>query len=119
MEPQLHIIRGTAYPCQYRRIQPRRRCLRAAKLASSPYQKAGAASFTRMPPSATVDAPLWIDANGEVLERYTRCSEVTEGWKFVVRFRTLDRGKPMEARAHLKRWSQAVSETWGSILSAG
>jgi glucans biosynthesis protein len=73
-----------------------------------------------MSPSATVDASLWIDGNGEVLgTTHTRRNEVTGEWKFVVGFYTPDRGKPVELRAHLKRGREALSETWSYILPAG
>lgn len=46
-----------------------------------------------------------------VRERHTRRNEVTGGWRCVVRFRRLDRGKWVELRAHLHRGSEALSET--------
>jgi periplasmic glucans biosynthesis protein len=33
-----------------------------------------------------------------------------------VRFRRLDRAKPVELRAHLHRGSEVLSETWSYIL---
>jgi len=69
-----------------------------------------------MPSGATVDASLWIDGNGEIVEKSTRRNEVTGGWRFVVRFRRLDRAKPVELRAHLNRGKEVLSETWSYIL---
>jgi glucans biosynthesis protein len=74
------------------------------------------AMLNRMPSGATVDASLWIDGNGEIVEKSTRRNEVTGGWRFVVRFRRLDRAKPVELRAHLNRGKEVLSETWSYIL---
>jgi len=71
---------------------------------------------SRTPVPANVDVALWIDANGEVLERYTRRNEVTGGWRFVVRFRRVDGGKPVELRASLNSGREVLSETWSYIL---
>jgi periplasmic glucans biosynthesis protein len=71
---------------------------------------------SRTPAPANVDVALWIDANGEVLERYTRRNEVTGGWRFVVRFRRVDGGKPVELRASLNSGREVLSETWSYIL---
>jgi glucans biosynthesis protein len=70
----------------------------------------------RMPATATVDFALWVDPNGEVLERYTTRNEVTGGWRLVVRFRRIDTGKPVELRAHLQSGNEILSETWSYIL---
>jgi glucans biosynthesis protein len=59
---------------------------------------------------------LWIDANGEVLERHARRHETTGGWRLVVRVRRLDAGKPVELRANLKQGNEVLSETWSYIL---
>jgi glucans biosynthesis protein len=72
--------------------------------------------LTRMPATADVNVALWVDANGEILERHTRRNEVTGGWRSVVRVRRLDRGKAVELRAHLIHNDKAVSETWSYIL---
>ena len=75
-------------------------------------------TLSRMPSTAIVDTTSWVDANGEVLERRTERNGITGGWRFVVRFRRLDRGKPVELRAHLHRGSEVLSETWSYILPA-
>jgi glucans biosynthesis protein len=75
-------------------------------------------TLTRMPWNATVETTSWADGNAEVLERRTQRNEVTGGWRFVMRFRRLDRGKPVELRAHLHRGSEVLSETWSYILPA-
>ena len=73
-------------------------------------------TLSRMPWNAVVDTTSSVDANGEVLERRTERNGITGGWRFVVRFRRLDRAKPVELRAHLHRGSEVLSETWSYIL---
>jgi glucans biosynthesis protein len=73
-------------------------------------------TLSRMPATAAVDVALSVDSNGEVLERHTRRNEVTGGWRFVVRFRRIDGGKPVELRAHLSNGKEVLSETWSYIL---
>jgi glucans biosynthesis protein len=73
-------------------------------------------ALSRMPASATMDVALWVDSNGEVLERHARRNEATGGWRFVVRVRRVDTGKPVELRAHLTRGSEVLSEIWSYIL---
>jgi glucans biosynthesis protein len=63
-----------------------------------------------------VDAVLWVDANGQVLERQLTRNEVTGGWRFVVRLRRVDGGKPVELRAHLGHGNEVLSETWSYVL---
>jgi glucans biosynthesis protein len=70
----------------------------------------------RLPPSAPVGVTLWIDPNGEVLERHTRRNEVTGGWRLVVRCRRVDGSKPVELRAYLNQGNEVLSETWSYIL---
>jgi len=52
----------------------------------------------------------------EMLERHTRHNDVTGGWRSVLRFRRLDRAKPVELRAHLQKGNEVLSETWSYIL---
>jgi glucans biosynthesis protein len=73
-------------------------------------------SLRRMPPTTSVEVVLWIDANGEELERHTRRNEATGGWRVVVRVRRVDGGKPVELRAHLKHGHEVLSETWSYVL---
>jgi glucans biosynthesis protein len=70
----------------------------------------------RMPPASTLDVALWIDQNGEELNRHTRRNEATGGWRVVVRLRRVDAGKPVELRANLKQGNEVLSETWSYIL---
>jgi glucans biosynthesis protein len=73
-------------------------------------------TLSRMPWSTIIDTTSWVDANAEVLERRTQRNGITGGWRFMVRFRRLDRAKPVELRAHLHRGSEVLSETWSYIL---
>jgi glucans biosynthesis protein len=72
--------------------------------------------LTRMPANATADAVLTVDSNGEVLEKYLIRNEATGGWRFVVRLRRVDAGKPVELRTHLKSGNAILSEIWSYIL---
>ena len=73
-------------------------------------------TLSRMPAAATADVALWIDPNGEVLERRTMRNEITGGWRLAVRFRRIDGGKPVELRAHLNNGNEVLTETWSYIL---
>jgi glucans biosynthesis protein len=73
-------------------------------------------TLARMAANANVEAVLWVDANGQVLERHLTRNEVTGGWRFVVRLRRNDAAKPVELRAHLGSGSEVLSETWSYIL---
>jgi glucans biosynthesis protein len=73
-------------------------------------------SLKRLPVTAKVDVALWIDANGEQIERRTQRNEVTGGWRVVVRLRRIDAGKPVELRANLQQGKEVLSETWSYVL---
>jgi glucans biosynthesis protein len=73
-------------------------------------------ALNRLPPNAVVDAEVWIDGNGELLEKRTQLNEVTGGRRFTVRFRRLDKNKPVELRAQLVRGKETFSETWSYIF---
>jgi glucans biosynthesis protein len=73
-------------------------------------------ALTRLPASAVVDASLWIDQNGEILERHTKRNDLTGGWRLVVRFRRIDAAKPVELRANLTNADGVLSETWSYVL---
>ncbi|MGH7308950.1 MAG: glucan biosynthesis protein G [Candidatus Rokuibacteriota bacterium] len=72
--------------------------------------------LSRTPASAAVDVALWIDTNGQLVERHIRRNEVTGGRRLVVRFRRIDAGKPVELRAHLHSGKEVLTETWSYIL---
>jgi glucans biosynthesis protein len=73
-------------------------------------------ALSRLPATAGVDVALWIDANGQIVERHLRRNEVTGGWRVVVRVRRNDASKPVELRAHLNSGKEVLSETWSYIL---
>jgi glucans biosynthesis protein len=73
-------------------------------------------TVTRLPTTAAVEAQVWIDNNGEVLERRATRNDVTGGWRLVARVRRLDAAKPLEIRGQLKHNSEIVSETWSYIV---
>ena len=73
-------------------------------------------ALRQLPTNASVDAALWVDANGEILERNLVRNEVTRGWRFVVRVRRVDGNKPVELRAHLSANNEVASETWSYLL---
>jgi glucans biosynthesis protein len=72
--------------------------------------------LSRLPATAAVDVNLWIDPNGQLVERHIRPNEVTGGRRFVVRFRRIDGSKPVELRAQLTSGNEVLSETWSYIL---
>ena len=72
--------------------------------------------LNRMSAKAVLDIAASTDANGELLERITRRNEVTGGWRSVLRFRRVDRAKPVELRAQLTHANEIVSETWSYVL---
>lgn len=84
----------------------------------------GSRKGTRTPPAKpeaeaeaeAVLGTLWMDDNGEVLEKQTYRNEVTGGWRMSFRFRRRNEDKPVEMRAYLKRGNAQVSETWSYIL---
>ncbi|TXH03930.1 MAG: glucan biosynthesis protein G [Nevskiaceae bacterium] len=69
-------------------------------------------------PDAPVIAGVWMDDNGELLERQVLRNDVTGGWRMVLRFKRLDDDKPLEMRAMLRKDNAALSETWSYILPA-
>jgi periplasmic glucans biosynthesis protein len=73
-------------------------------------------TLARLPANADVNATVWADGNGEIIEHATRRNDATGGWRSVIRFRPKDRGKPVELRASLTHDSKVVSETWSYIL---
>ena len=73
-------------------------------------------TLAKLAASADVNIALWVDPNGEVVERHLRRNEVTGGWRSVVRVRRVDRAKPVEMRAYLNQQNEVLSETWSYIL---
>jgi glucans biosynthesis protein len=73
-------------------------------------------ALTRLPATAPVDVTVWVDANGQLVERHIRRNEATGGRRVVVRVRRVDAAKPVELRAHLNSGKEVLSETWSYIL---
>lgn len=65
-----------------------------------------------------VIAGVWLDDNGELLERQVFRNDVTGGWRMALRFRRIDDDKPLEMRAMLRKNNTPLSETWSYILPA-
>ncbi len=61
-------------------------------------------------------AGLWINDNGEILDRQLVKNDATGGWRIVMRIRRSDDGKPLEMRAVLRNGDDSISETWAYIL---
>ncbi|MGH8447581.1 MAG: glucan biosynthesis protein G [Solimonas sp.] len=61
-------------------------------------------------------AGLWINDNGEILERQVVKNDATNGWRVIMRIRRIDDGKPLEMRAVLRNGDDNISETWAYIL---
>lgn len=73
-------------------------------------------TLSRMPPNATVEAQLWTDSNGQVVERQLTRNEASGGWRFTIGIRRVDASKPVELRAHLASGNTAVSEVWSYVV---
>lgn len=71
-----------------------------------------------LPADAEVISGVWMDDNGELLERQTYRNEATGGWRVALRFNRKDPNLPVEMRVFLRRGEQTLSETWSYILPA-
>jgi glucans biosynthesis protein len=67
-------------------------------------------------PDASVEAVVWADGNGRILEVNAWPNEVAGGWRSTLRLRRADDAKPVELRAFLRSGGKAISETWSYIL---
>src|SRR3546814_7400285 len=61
-------------------------------------------------------AGLWINDNGEILDRQLVKNDATGGWRVIMRVRRTDDSKPLEMRAVLRKGDENISETWAYIL---
>lgn len=68
-------------------------------------------------PDEKVLGALWLNDNGELIERQVFRNDVTGAWRLVFRFRRLDDDKPVEIRAFLKNEEAVLSETWSYLLA--
>jgi periplasmic glucans biosynthesis protein len=72
-------------------------------------------ALAQLPPGTEVEADLAL-TNGVRQLLIVHPNEVRGGWRLVVQARRIDKDKPMELRAHLRRGNQALSETWSYIV---
>jgi periplasmic glucans biosynthesis protein len=67
---------------------------------------------------ATVDAVVWCDTHGEVLEHQVFRNEATGGWRMSLRVRRASADEPVELRAFLVTEDATLSETWSYLWPA-
>ena len=72
-------------------------------------------ALANLPPATDVDADLSI-VNGVRQLLVVHPNEVRGGWRMVIQAKRSDKDKPMELRAHLRRGSEVLSETWSYIV---
>lgn len=73
------------------------------------------ANLERLLPDTRLVAGVWINDNGELLERQT--TRMPGGrWRVSLRVRRQDGSKPVEMRTVLRNGDDSVSETWAYIL---
>jgi glucans biosynthesis protein len=65
---------------------------------------------------AAVEAVVSAGPNGRVLARNAYRNDATGGWRLTLRVKRLDTQKPVELRAYLQHASNALTETWTSII---
>ncbi|NKF22899.1 glucan biosynthesis protein G [Solimonas marina] len=61
-------------------------------------------------------AGLWVNDNGEILDRQLVKNDVTGGWRLTLRVRRTDDSKPLEMRAVLRKGDDNISETWAYLM---
>lgn len=71
-----------------------------------------------LPAEAKIDAPLWINDNGDIIDKRLQHNPALGGWRLSLRFRVKDAGRPVEMRAALRQGEQPLSETWSYLLPA-
>ncbi len=72
-------------------------------------------ALSQLPAGADVDADLSL-TNGVRQLLVVHPNEVRGGYRMVVQAKRVDKDKPMELRAHLRRGNEALSETWSYIV---
>jgi len=65
---------------------------------------------------SALEADVWADANGQILESRVERNTVNGRVRLVVRVRRTDDQKAVELRAFLRSGNEALSETWSYIL---
>jgi glucans biosynthesis protein len=73
-------------------------------------------ALERLLPDVRPVAGVWINDNGELLDRQTVRNDVTGGWRVSLRIRRLDDSKPVEMRTVLRNGDDSVSETWAYVM---
>ncbi|MGQ0700107.1 MAG: glucan biosynthesis protein G [Panacagrimonas sp.] len=68
-------------------------------------------------PDTKLLGALWLNDNGELVERQVFRNEMTGEWRLSFRFRRLDPDKPVEMRALLKNDQDVLTETWSYLLA--
>lgn len=70
-----------------------------------------------LPPDARVLGAMWLNDNGELLERQVFRNDVTGAWRLSFRFKRRNADQPVEMRAFLKNDQDVLSETWSYLLA--
>ncbi len=73
-------------------------------------------SIAALPADAAVRAVVSSSANARVVEHNAYRNEATQTWRMTVRVKRLQPDQPVELRAFLQRDSDALSETWTTII---
>jgi periplasmic glucans biosynthesis protein len=69
-----------------------------------------------LPEEAEVEAIVTPLANAQVVERNAYPNEVRGGWRMTIRVKRIDPAQPVELRAFLQQGSDALTETWTTLI---
>ena len=69
-----------------------------------------------LPKDAEVDAVVTPLANARLVERNAYRNEARGGWRMTVRVKRIDPAQPVELRAFLQQGSNALTETWTTLI---
>ena len=72
-------------------------------------------ALSQLPAGVDIDGDLSL-TNGVRQLLVVHPNEVRGGYRMVVQAKRVDKDKPMELRAHLRRGNEALSETWSYIV---
>jgi glucans biosynthesis protein len=73
-------------------------------------------ALTALKPDAKVQAVVSVDANGHLIESNAYRNDVTGGWRMTLRVLRTDLSRPVEVRAFLKQDTNALTETWTTLI---
>jgi glucans biosynthesis protein len=73
-------------------------------------------AINSLPAGATVDAIVSAGSNGQVVERNAYRNDATGAWRMTLRIKRLRPTQPVEVRAFLQHASNALTETWTTII---